>query len=180
MAGVAVRRAILHTDSRAGEEAAHAEALHGVESLRSLAGGWTAGTSLLAKLAWLRKREPAALQGTQMLAGGHSFVSMKLCGGAYCDLTTASTLGLLDDGTEDWAVHLLPAMDLPSAILPQLIKGTCVAGTVSSAAGAALRLPLWVGVPVYHGCGDLAATSLGTGCTNPSAAPYAYLGTSGW
>ena len=110
-----------------------------------------------------------------------------LTGKAGSDVTTASTTGLLAPGNPpQWATEEIADLQqgLDPSLLPPLPTGAAAEpiGRVSAAAAADLgqlageRL---AGIPVFHGMGDVASTTIGaTGLGQGGA--YMYLGTSGW
>jgi xylulokinase len=100
-----------------------------------------------------------------------------LCGARCADYTTAATTGLLNLQRSAWAEELLTFLDLRMDWLPRLSQGDEQVGQVSAQAALASGLP--EGLPVFHGLGDAAATTLGAGAGEPGR-NYIYLGTSGW
>ncbi|WP_062357702.1 FGGY family carbohydrate kinase [Herbidospora yilanensis] len=167
------RPAILYSDTRAVAE--HDEAV------TLLPGEWPRvadnepdATSLPAKLLWLRRAEPAVLAATEILlmgAAGH--IVRRATGIAACDLTTATTTGLLDAGRRTWWEPAVTLLGL-DGLLPPLVDGHTVTGELRS---RDLGLP--TGIPVVLAPGDAAATTIGVVGADPGRA-YAYLGTSGW
>lgn len=170
--------ALLYSDSRAQAEAAAIAALIGAENLTAITGNAQGAASVLAKWRWLAAHEPARLDLTHtILLGSHDYVTWRLCGARSADPTTAATTGLLDLPRGAWALDLLDRLGLDSRLLPELNPAGTPLGTVSAAAAAATGLP--VNIPVLQGVGDLGATTIGVGASEPGMI-YAYLGTSGW
>lgn len=172
-----VRPAILYSDTRA---AAEAELVR-----RRLGDAWERVTaneqdaaSIPAKLLWLRRLEPEAVeQADRLLLGAHSYIVWRACGAAVCDPTTASTTGLFDFDSGTWFTDSLEAAETSPGLLPDLHEPFQIAGTLDEEAAQALGLP--AGIPVVHGPGDAAATSLGAGAGEVGDS-FVYLGTSGW
>jgi xylulokinase len=174
----ALAPAILYSDVRAQDEAAEVLAKVGEEKLLAITGNLQDASSLLAKLLWLKRRQPELYAAARtLLIGAHDYVTWKLCGARPADYTTAATTGLLDLQNNRWAESLLEALDLRRDWLPEMTPSEAQVGRVGAAAAAATGLP--EGLPVFHGLGDAAAATLGAGAGEEGRC-YAYLGTSGW
>ena len=200
-AGASLRPCLLYSDVRAVEEAEHIRRrLLEDGDADSVATGsfplsnFKGAAACLCKWLWLARHDAETLaEAETLLLGAHSFLAYALCGGdraaAACDPTTASTTGLLAAGPPSsaarWAKEacgLFPGVD--PALLPPLLRGFAPppVGEVSGKAAETLRLPRNLeGVPVFHGVGDLASTTVGAvGVSAAGGASYAYCGTSGW
>ena len=199
--GRSLRSCLLYSDVRAMREAddiAKKLAMDGSSAEAKLA-NFKGAAACLCKWLWLARNDGETLRkSTRLLLGAHSYVAYALCGGddeaCACDPTTASTTGLLTPprlsraGTvpePTWAVESIGAFDgVDPNLLPRLVNGAAPApiGEVSRSTTDALNLPAsLVGVPVFHGVGDLASTTVGAvGIGASSGASYVYLGTSGW
>jgi xylulokinase len=173
---------ILYSDTRAREEAAEYTAWVDTTTLRAQTGNkqGEGADGLPAKLTWLAKHAPAALDDARyLLLGAGDYAVFRLTGEAVTDSTTASTTGLMAMGRS----RLLGARLLPELVRPhvgkmaRIIPGGKQAGSVTPKAAQALGLPF--GTPVYIGPGDAGATAFGSGCSVPGKV-YLYLGTSGW
>lgn len=94
------------------------------------------------------------------------------------DQVTASTTGLLTGLNDGYCLELIRrfAPDCECK-LPPLLPANVSAGQLVD--DAAANLGLLSGIPVFHGCGDAGATTLGAGAGAEGQA-YLYLGTSGW
>jgi xylulokinase len=179
--GAAVRPVILYSDTRAhAESAAVVEAL-GAPRLRELTGNDQDAGSLLAKLRWLQTHEPQSLVSARhLLTGAADFAVLRMTGRALTDVTTASTTGLLELATRTLHGHALLeqiGLGAVAALLPEVVAGGTLAGSLLPDAAQALGLP--VGLPVYLAGGDLASATIGANAGEPGSA-YAYVGTSGW
>lgn len=117
-------------------------------------------------------------QGAEwVLPGSKDFLALRLTGVAATDPSCASTTGLMDIGTRDWSDTLVELLDVDRGLLPPIRAAETVLGGLTAAAAAALGLP--EGIPVLNGCGDAAATTIGSGAERPDEVSI-YLGTSGW
>ena len=170
--------AVLYVDNRAGKEIEEIYSLYGEENLRKLTGNLNDGSSVLAKLLWLKRNAPDLYrEAGQILLGAHDYITWKLCGVSCTDFTNAATTGLLDIKGNVWAEDLLKTLDLRTDWLPQLKASWEQSGGLSSEAAALCGLP--AGLPVFHGAGDAASATIGSGAGEPGYS-YVYLGTSGW
>jgi xylulokinase len=180
--GNPLRGVILYSDTAAIQEAQEVNQLLGADRLRKATGNDQGADSLLAKLLWLARNEPDALnvQGARIFLGAADFVGYHLTGTVVTDSTTASTTGLMDLGSRSY--HQSAAFDRLGlapyvSLLPPIVSGGAKVGSLSREAAEALGLK--AGLPVHHGPGDAGATTLGAGSGEPGQA-YAYIGTSGW
>ena len=221
--GKSIRRALLYSDVRATTEADDiADALGGPERVAAELSNFKGAAACLSKWLWLQRNEPETLRCAEhILLGAHSYLAYVLTNGnaVSCDTTTASTTGILQPPTligggggggggvepPRWAEDVVSLFDaLDPSMLPRLIDGATPApvGDISRETMEALRLPeCLVGVPVFHGVGDLASTTVGAvglgmgsgqggggggdedsqgGSSSSPATTYMYLGTSGW
>lgn len=173
-----LRPTILYSDTRAAGEAAHVERVWGAERWWAVTGNLQDAASLPAKLLWLKRHEPRTYRQTRwVLLGAHDYIAWRACGEAVTDLTTASTTGLLELAGGRWARALLESLDVRTDFLPDLAPAWSVTGRLLPEAAQAMGLP--AGIPVVHGAGDAATTTLGAGAGDPGRS-YLYLGTSGW
>ena len=173
-----LRPAILYSDTRAAAELSAVERLWGKDRWWAQTGNVQDATSLPPKLLWLQRHEPETYRSVRwILLGAHDYVTWRACGEVVTDLTTAATTGLLDLAGGRWALEMLEALGLRTNVLPPLTSGWEVTGRLMPEAAAALHLP--PGIPVIHGAGDAATTTLGAGAGDPGRG-YLYLGTSGW
>ena len=171
------RPALLYSDLRAGAELA--------ELTGALGDGWSMATgnvadpsSTCAQLRWVREHEPEVLTRThRVLLGSPGYLLHRAGGRASCDLTTASTTGLLDIHRRTWWPPVLEVLGLDPGLLPELVDGVSEVGESSRAAAEELELP--AALPLVHVAGDAAAVTAGLIGAAPGAISVS-LGTSGW
>jgi xylulokinase len=208
--GRSIRPALLYSDVRATKEADDILQYLGPERVTAELSNFKGAAACLSKWLWLSRHEPQSLAAAEhMLLGAHSYLAYVLTGGAAeaaaCDTTTASTTGLLAPPTlrlrkegegggvagvepPRWAEAGVASFEgLDPRLLPRLVDGAAPApvGVISREVLAALNLPRSLaGVPVFHGVGDLASTTVGAvglgAGSGGSSSTYMYLGTSGW
>ncbi len=172
---------ILYSDTRARAEADEINQKIGADRLRDLTGNEQDAGSLLAKLLWLMRHQPAVLASTHhLLLGAADFIALKMTGRAVTDSTTAATTGLMnlhERATLDHAVFQEIGITGVGALLPKISSGGTEIGKLSDVAAALLGIK--ASIPVHHGPGDAGAATLGAG-SGEAGRVYAYLGTSGW
>ena len=193
------RNAILYSDARARDEALAIESAgYGRELLNH-----KGATSCLAKLAWLKRNEPEALDAADTIAlGAHAFIGCALVAGPVAedlrrvnrlDMKTASTTGCLRKGATlsgDVEYHEEAFRDAGlSSVLPKLPTLSTnygqVIGKLSVADIDAGPFAPLQGFPVFLGSGDTATLTVGCLGLSPSTSTaygrsYMYVGTSGW
>ncbi len=114
---------------------------------------------------------------TRVLPGSKDFLALKLTGVMATDPSCASTTGLMDIGTRDWSGALLELLGIDRGLLPAILPADALVGPLRTEAASALGLT--PGIPVINGCGDGAATTIGSGAERADEVSV-YLGTSGW
>jgi len=112
-----------------------------------------------------------------ILPGSKDYLALKLTGVAATDPSCASTSGLMDIGLRDWSPALLDMFEIDQGQFPAILAADAVVGPLTEAAAG--HLGLSAGIPVINGCGDGAATTIGSGAERPDEVSI-YLGTSGW
>ncbi len=187
---MALRPALLYSDTRATAEAEELEASLTHARLVAEASNWKGAASTVPKLRWLLAHEPRTVADCASIAlSAHDFLFGRLTGIGRTDPTNASVTGMLDARSEaSWASQLLADAGLPAALvakLPQVSRGRALNAALTEAAAAALgdgRAPsaaLPAGTPVCLGSGDLGSTTIGA-LGSSEGGTYCYLGTSGW
>lgn len=176
-----IRPVILYSDMRATEESNVINNKVGVLKMRRVTGNDQTGSSILAKLLWLKKHEPATIEKTvKMLFGGADYIVYRLTGNAVTDTTTASTTGVLDIAQRKIiAADILEAIGLTDCVrmFPQVITGGSIVGGLKAEDAALLKLPK--DLPVYLAPGDAGSVTVGAG-SGESGVISCYIGTSGW
>lgn len=173
-----IRPAILYSDQRAQAEAEMIADQIGLDHWIKRTGNLQDGSSPFAKLLWVRQHEEDNWARTRtVLLGAHDYATWRACGKKVTDPTNASTTGLFDLAQRQWATDLLQALSMDADLLPQIVSPQEIVGTINP--DAAAHLGVDPGTPVFHGCGDAGATTVGAGAGEPGRR-YAYVGTSGW
>ena len=196
-AGASLQPCLLYSDVRAVEEAERIRRRLRSDDVRDdaafpLANFKGGAAACLCKWLWLSRHDAETLaEAETLLLGAHSFLAYALCGGdrsaAACDATTASTTGLRGGRGKralgEGGVRPLPRGGPRAAASPAARVRASAGGKglqKSRGENAAAAEPR-ARVPVFHGVGDLASTTVGAvGVGAAGGASYAYCGTSGW
>jgi glycerol kinase len=124
------------------------------------------------KARWLLDRDPGlrerAEQGEIHFGTIDTWLIYKLTGRHATDVSNASRTMLMNLSTLDWDDELLAELDLPRAMLPEILPSAHVYGEGSGAAGAL------AGVPVAGALGDQQAALFGQTCFAPGEAKCTY------
>jgi xylulokinase len=177
-AGRATRPAIAWMDDRAEAEARHlVRRMGGATVLKLLAGAVPTGKDLVAKIAWLRAREPETFARTRAYGDATSWLVARTTGRVGIDPTAVAATGLLDLKTRELARTLARLAGFPLEWMPPITPSTSIAGALR--ADAAEALGLRAGTQIATGLADIPAMALGTGATRVGDA-HVYLGTSSW
>jgi len=114
-----------------------------------------------AKLHWLRSHEPAVFDAIHRILLPKDFVRLWLTGSWHTDASDAAGSQLFDQDKRDWCRPMIDVLCLDPAVLPPILDGTEIAGTLRPSLARELGIPE---VPVAVGGGDAATGALGVGC----------------
>jgi xylulokinase len=156
--GVPLGPALLWMDRRAVDEAVRLSDDLGAEALYRTAGRRLDPEVLLAKLAWIRAREPERFARIGTFVGLKDDVVRRLTGTVGTDVAHATYTMLYDVGAREWSFDLADAVGLSRDALPELRRPDAVAGHVTPSAAAFTGLP--ASVPVVTGTSDGTAACL--------------------
>ncbi len=166
------RRAILHNDGRAHEEAAelardypHLAGVVGVKPMPGFTGP---------KLLWVARNEPELRDQIDCVLAPKDYLRLTLTGERGTDMSDAAGQWLLDEAVRLWSADAIAACGAAPEWTPRLHEGSDTVGTVRPAAAEALGLPS--GVVVAAGGGDAAVGAVGLGAIAPGEA-FISLGT---
>lgn len=176
--GEALPPAILYADTRAQNEIEAIQRITGEQNLIQVTGNLNDASSVIAKLLWVKRNAPALYQhADHLLLAAHDYIHWMLCASAVTDYTNACTTGMLNIQENQWDLDLLRRIDLRTDWLPDLLPAGQKTGELSREAAG--QIGLEAGIPVFHGAGDAASATIGSGAGEPGHF-YIYLGTSGW
>jgi len=161
-AGKALRPAIMYNDPRGGAEAEQINAA--AEDFCRKLGYRFKSSFALAKIAWLRGREPKTFRRAAGFVHQADYVLGRLTGQAdVSDYSNALKTGydLVDECWPKWIDGLLPV----AGRLPRVVAPATVVGSVCAA--AARHTGLSEGLPVVAGATDGTAACLASGLRRP-------------
>lgn len=168
---------ITWVDGRAEKQAqALMRQLGGKKFFSMIAGTPIMGKDVIAKIRWLQEERPDVYNETKYFLDVNGFLKYKCTGEMVAELSGASSYGL-DLKKKTW-LSVLSLTGLDMAKLPPLVKSTDKIGD-GLTAEAAERMGLIKGTPVFGGCDDTQAATIGSGM-NGDGDIHIYLGTSGW
>ena len=115
------------------------------------------------KILWCKEENPEAWKRVDKFIQPAAYVAGLLAGlsgeEAYMEATFLCWSGLSDTARIAWSEELCEIFDVPLCVLPRIVSGHEVIGTLQPAAARDCGLPS--GVPIAAGCADAAATLLG-------------------
>ena len=175
--GNVLRRNITWVDNRAEEEAVWLmNRFLGRRIFKSIVGIELTGKDVLAKLLWLRKKEPEIYKNTDKILDVNGYLKFRASGVKVSEWSGACSY-TFDLKKKDWTRWLFRMIGFDLNKLPELVRSTDRVGNLS--AQAARDLNLIEGIPVFGGCDDTQSAAIGSGASGESDA-HIYLGTSAW
>jgi xylulokinase len=115
------------------------------------------------KLHWMARYDPDAINAAWRLLMPKDYLNFRLTGEATMDWTEAASSFIADTRNKSWSLDAMEALELPSTILPTLLKSEDLVGKITKKAADETGLP--IGTPVFAGSGDFPAAILGSGVT---------------
>lgn len=177
-AGAPVAPALLYSDSRAAEIFAATAPRLVAAGYEGVIGNRFDPLMPLFKLLWLREHARDAFERAEIVvSGAKDYLALMMTGVLATDPTAATTTGLMDLRERDWSAPLVEAAGWADRALPRILPADEPLGGLLP--GPAAELGLRAGIPVFNGCGDAGASTVGAGATMGGPA-YVYLGTSAW
>ncbi len=169
---------MLHSDTRARGEVTQIQDLIGSDSIYKLTGNILAGTSVLAKMMWLKNNHPEVYEDTYCFLNSKDYITGFLTGRFnISDYSDASHAGIIDIHQRIYPEQLYNALGLDIGKMPELKAGTDQIGNLTEQ--AAKLLGLKPGIPVMAGAGDGACSAIGAGAGLPGDT-YCCMGTTAW
>ena len=173
--GKPVANAIVWQDTRVAGDVARFAGKGGQDRFRPQTGLPLSTYFSSLKLRWLLENVPGAREkatGGELLFGNiDTYLLWNLTGGPkggvhVTDVTNASRTQLLNLKTMDWDAEILPAFDIPRAVLPKVRSSSEVYGEATLKAIA--------GVPITGILGDQQAALVGQACFRPGEVKNTY------
>ena len=172
--GELLRPAIIWADQRAVRETEWIRQQIGEERFYQITGNRNNPTNSIAKLLWVKRHEELPIE--KMLSC-KDYLIYRLTGQMGMDYSDASGTGAFDIRAFQWSEEIISCLGIEKSILPELQASVELAGKVT--ASAARDCGLLEGTPVYRGCGDGAAATVGAGMEKDGDC-YCCLGSSAW
>ncbi len=174
--GQLLRPAIIWADQRATEEQALLAQRVGDWRLYEITGNRNNPTNSICKIMWAMSHD--GLEGRlDKAVNCKDYLIYRLTGAIGTDYSDAGGTGAFDMNSFTWSREVLEAAGVPLSAMPALHASTDLAGRVT--AQAAGETGLLADTPVFCGCGDGTAASVGTGISQVGQG-YLSLGTSAW
>jgi autoinducer 2 (AI-2) kinase len=124
-------------------------------------GRWPAPTGLPARLRWLAREQPGALERARSTLALNDWVALRMCGERATDPSQAGETMLFDLESGAWSWTWIERLGLPKEIFPTIRAAGTRLGSLG--ASAAQSLGLAAGTPVGMGGGDTQCGLLGVG-----------------
>lgn len=160
--GEALRNAIVWLDTRAEEEAAFIRKLPFAADLFKKTGIPTMeATTPLAKLLWLKNRQPEIYEKTYKFLLLEDYIIYRLTGTIVTEKVLMGTTGYYDIRSQSLYLEALVQTGIDKDKIPKILDCGTVAATVSKAIADHTGLPM--GIPVVTGAMDQVAAAIGGG-----------------
>ena len=160
-----LRPALIWCDRRADRECEDAAGRSDPATLRALTGCNLDAGHVAPKIAWLARHEPDVHAAAAVFACPGSWVAWRASGTLAVDPSNASSTGVLDPRTRDWAEEACAAFGIDARKLPAVQRADAVLGTVQEWLRSATGLD--GETLVVLGAGDEMAATLGAGVVEP-------------
>jgi len=164
---------ILWNDTRS---AAQASAMDAESEWRDISGNIVFPGFTAPKVQWMREEHPDIFGRIKTVLLPKDYLRLWLTGEKVAEMSDAAGTSWLDTGARDWSDELLTISGLTREMMPRLVEGAEVSGTLRPE--LASRWGFAASVPVAGGAGDNAASAVGMGVVKPGQA-FVSLGTSG-
>lgn len=174
--GEPLRTAMIWADQRATEQVQRLSATVGDQRFYEISGNRNNPTNSICKIMWSLEHDGFGAKLNKAV-NCKDYLVYCLTGQLGTDYSDASGTGAFDLTDFCWSEEILEAGGVPLSVMPQVRASTDLAGKVT--AKAAGETGLLEGTPVFCGCGDGTAASVGTGIARVGQG-YVSLGTSAW
>jgi gluconokinase len=164
---------ITWADSRCAADAARLRRRLDEREIHARTGCMLRASFWPAKLAWLRRTDPARFRRIARLLSPAEWLYRRWTGGERCAHGMATATGLYDPAAKTWDPGMLRALGLGPEQLPAISDAPLATG-----ADLAARCPALAGAAWIPAIGDGAANNLGAGAVRPGLAAINF-GTTG-
>lgn len=166
--GSALAPAVLFLDGRSHAQAARIREQVGEQAfLEDSANLPVSGGSSLASILWFRDERPDVWDATSTFGHCNTYITRRLTGRLAVDPSTTSITGLYNTVRDDlsWNQPVLDAAEIPSSLLPPLMRSYEAVGAILPAIAEELGLPR--DCVVLCGGNDATLAALSGGITEP-------------
>jgi xylulokinase len=174
--GKPLRKSIIWCDQRTQEECAEITRRVGKKKLIEITANPALTGFTASKILWVRSHEPDVYKKCRHILLPKDYLRYRLTGVFATEVSDASGMQLLDVPKRRWSQEVLDALEIDSALLPQVFESSDLTGYVTKSAAEATGLA--EGTPVMGGAGDNAAAAVGVGVVKNGRA-FTTIGTSG-
>ena len=174
--GALLRPAIIWADQRATRQVEILSRELGDDRFYLISGNRNNPTNSICKIMWSMEHDGIGSKLATCL-NCKDYIIYRLTGHVGTDYSDASGTGAFDLNTFRWSEEILRAAGVPRSVMPECFASTASAGAVTKEAAGLTGLV--EGTPVFRGCGDGTAASVGTGLSAVGQG-YISLGTSAW
>ena len=176
--GKPLRRAMIHSDTRAVHQWKNLEKILGKEEIYKITGNRIVPHSSICKICYLKEEEKDIYKKTAKFLQSKDYITYKLTGRlGITDYSDASHSVLLDIEKKVWSDVLLEATGIDRGKLPEIHPSADIIGKLGKE--QAEELDLISGIPVVAGGGDGACASVGAGAVKIGDT-YNYIGGTAW
>lgn len=132
--------------------------------------------STVSSLLWVKKNLPDIFKRCRHIMLPHEYIRFRLTGKCVTDVTSASSMQLLNVPERRWADELFEKLGIDRGVAGKLCECAETAGETTEEIRKATGLP--AGIPVVAGGGDSVVSAIGTGAVREGEC-FTSVGTSG-
>jgi xylulokinase len=171
-----IRRPLLWNDTRTFPQCRAINEKIGEDNLLQFAGNPALEGFTLPKLLWLRDQEPAHYERLHTLFLPKDYIVFRLTEKLCTEVSDAAGTLLFDVKNRCWSKEICEALEVDTAILPEVLESVDVVGHLSHEASRETGLP--INVKVIAGGADNACSAVGNGIVREGIV-LASIGSSG-
>ena len=168
--------AILWCDHRGEEMLPEISKKVGADRLYEITANPALSGSTVSSLLWVRRYHPDIFEKCRHIMLPHEYIRFRLTGECMTDVTSASSMQLLNVPKRQWAGELFSALDLDRSIVAPLCECIETVGRTTQEIQELTGIPK--GIPVIAGGGDSVVSAIGTGVIREGSC-FTSIGTSG-
>lgn len=171
-----LQNAILWCDQRGERFLPEITEKIGKEKLVSITANPALPGSGISNMLWVKEKRPEIFEKCCHIMLPHEYIRLKLTGECVTDVTSASSMQLLNVPARKWSEELFDRFDLDRKLVGKLCESIEIVGETTKEVELLTGLP--EGIPVVAGGGDSVISSIGTGVIREGGC-FTSVGTSG-